>query len=404
MISVTEAKAIISKKIQPLPMVLMPIDDSVGYELANDIIAPINVPSFVQSSMDGYAFAFNAINAQQLLQIKDIVKAGAPQQISINENEAVRIFTGAPLPKGADTVLMQEKAVVENGHLNLNNLTIELGTNARPIGADVKKGAIALQKGSLLTPAAIGYLASLGITTLPVIKKPRVQIILTGDELQTIGKALNFGQIYESNSHTLLAALKQMGINQVEVVTVPDTLTAISTALKLALENADLILFTGGVSVGDYDFVIEATKANQVEQLFHKIKQKPGKPLFMGVKGEKVVCGLPGNPASVLSCFYNYVTVVLAQLSGKNYNVTRVKAILKNSYQKPLGLTHFLKGRFEICASNEHGDSIYEVTILEGQESFKMNSFALANCFVELAEALTEVNQGDAVFINLFPG
>jgi len=403
MISVTEAKEIIKSKIGRLPSIVIPIDEAVGFVLDQDIVSPINVPFFVQSSMDGYAFAFESIQHFSALEITKEIQAGASQQISIAKNQSTRIFTGAPLPEGADTVLMQEKATLENGALVVSGLEIEKGINTRPIGADIQKGAVAVKKGTLLTPATIGFLASIGITEVAVIKKPSIQIILTGNELQTIGTALKFGQIYESNSHTLLAALKQIGIESVNVVTVPDNLNTISAILELAIEKSDLILLTGGVSVGDYDFVLASTKLNGVEQLFHKIKQKPGKPLYLGKKGEKVICGLPGNPASVLSCFYNYLLLVLDQMTGTHNVSPIVKATLMNGYKKPIGLTHFLKGMYELDTEVNDGNSISKVTILDGQESYKMNSFALANCFVELPEDVIEVKKDEEVMINLFP-
>jgi molybdopterin molybdotransferase len=403
MISVTEAKEIIKSKIGRLTSIIKPIDEAVGFILDQDIFSQINVPSFVQSSMDGYAFAFESIKHFSVLEITELIQAGASKQSVISKNNAVRIFTGAPLPEGADTVLMQEKAIIENGALVVAGLEIEKGLNARPIGADIQKGALALQKGTLLTPASIGFLASIGICEVAVIKKPTVQIILTGNELQALGNELNFGQIYESNSHTLKAALHQVGMHDVEIKSVEDDLNAITNAVRKALEKFDLILMTGGVSVGDYDFVLKATKANNIDQLFHKIKQKPGKPLYLGMNGEKVICGLPGNPSSVLSCFYNYVLLVLDQLSGTQLLLPQVKAIVSNDYKKPIGLTHFLKGKFEMIEELNNTNPYYQVTILDGQESFKMNSFALANCFIELPEEATVVNAGEEVLLTLFP-
>ena len=311
MISVTAAKDLIRAQIFPLLSVVKPIDDAVGFVLTEDILSPINVPAFVQSSMDGYAFSFDGIQSNSSLTITAIVQAGDANKHKILPTEAVRIFTGAPLPEGADTVLMQEKAIVDGNNLTLADIDLKKGTNARSIGADINKGAIALSKGTLLSPAAIGFLASIGIVKVEVINKPSINIILTGNELQDIGQELNFGQIYESNSHTLLAALNQLGIFNVTVEKVTDSLAAITNTIHASLENYDLTLMTGGVSVGDYDFVLEATKANQVTQIFHKIKQKPGKPLFLGKKENKIICGLPGNPASVLSCFYNLNNVFL---------------------------------------------------------------------------------------------
>jgi molybdopterin molybdotransferase len=395
MISVTTAKELICAQIFPLSSVVKPIDDAVGFVLTADILSPINVPAFLQSSMDGYAFSFEGVQPNSSLTITAIVQAGDANKHKIATTEAVRIFTGAPLPEGADTVLMQEKAIVDGNNLTFVDIDFKKGTNARPIGADINKGAIALKKGTVLSPAAIGFLASIGITEVEVINKPSINIILTGNELQDIGQELHFGQIYESNSHTLLAALKQLGIVKVTIEKVTDSLEAITNSIHKSLEHYDLTLMTGGVSVGDYDFVLEATKVNQVTQIFHKIKQKPGKPLFLGKKENKIICGLPGNPASVLSCFYNYVTLILDQLSGTQTVLLNKQALLTNAYKKPAGLTHFLKGLYD--ATNN------KATILDGQESFKMNSFALANCFIELPETVSDVNINEEVLIHLFP-
>ena len=394
MVSVSAAKTIIKEQISPLGSISMNLDEAVGFIIDEDIISPIDVPSFVQSSMDGYAFAFESIQQYSALEITAVIQAGAVPQTAISINNAVRIFTGAPLPEGTDTVLMQEKATIENGALVVAGLEIEKGLNARPIGADIQKGAIAIQKGTLLSTGSIGFLASLGITQVSVIKKPTVNIILTGNELQDIGKDLLHGQIYESNSHTLKAGLKTVGINQVNICKVADQLEAVTAAIKESLSNFDLTIVTGGISVGDFDFVLEACQQNKVEQLFHKVKQKPGKPLYIGKKGTKVICALPGNPASVLSCFYNYVCIVLDQLSNTKTEMKTIHAILNNSYTKPAGLTHFLKGLYSYDSN--------EVIILEGQESFKMSAFVRANCFVELPEALTEISSCELVKVHLF--
>lgn len=392
MISVEEAKNLIRENIKSLGSIKLKLDDAVDYVLAEDVYSPINYPSFIQSSMDGYAFAYDDI--KEGLEISGVIQAGSTTNMRIEKGQAVRIFTGAPLPKRADTVLIQEKANIEGKTLIVLDDQLQKGANARPIGADIKLNDLALEKGSLLTPGAIGFLASIGITEVAVYKKPFIHIILTGNELTPIGNDLIFGKIYESNSHTLKAALEIAGFKQIEVSIIEDSLKETTEALKTSLEKFDLTLFNGGISVGDYDFVLESCNANKVEQIFHKIKQKPGKPLYIGKKGDKVVCGLPGNPASVLSCYYNYITIVLDQLSNTRTAMQTANAILLNPYRKPAGLTHFLKGLYN--ASNN------EVQILEGQESFKMKSFAIANCFVELPEALTSVESKQVVKIHLF--
>lgn len=392
MISVEEAKNLIRKNITSLGPIKIKLEDAVGYVLAEDIYSPIHFPSFVQSSMDGYAFAYKDI--ENGLVLNGVIQAGDDNALQLQKGQAVRIFTGAPLPNGADTVLMQEKASVVGNQLIVLDEHLQKGINARPIGADIQQGALAFEKDSLLTPGAIGFLASIGVTELAVFKKPFIHIILTGNELTPVGDALHFGKIYESNSHTLKAALRLAGFNQIEVSVIEDNLHATKQALKNSLEKYDLTLFTGGISVGDFDFVLEACEANEVEQIFHKIKQKPGKPLYIGKKEKKVVCGLPGNPASVLSCYYNYISIVLDQLANTSTEMTVMSAKLLNHYKKSKGLTHFLKGFYD--AKNN------EVVILDGQESFKMRSFAIANCFVELSEEVTEVEAKQLVKVHLF--
>lgn len=390
--SVEEAKSLIRSNLERLPAVQVKLDNAVGYALAEDIYSPIDFPSFVQSSMDGYAFAYDPL--QHDFELIGIIQAGAQINLQLEKGKAVRIFTGAPLPLGADTVLVQEKAKVEGSKLMVLDDQLKKGANARPIGADIHKNALALEKGTILTPGAIGFLSSLGVDQVSVIKKPTIHLILTGNELVPVGAALNFGEIYESNSHTLKAALTKAGLNQIEITFIGDSFEATSKALKHSLEQFDLTIFTGGISVGDFDFVLEACNANGVEQVFHKIKQKPGKPMYVGKKGPKVVCGLPGNPASVLSCFYNYVSIVLDQLSNTKIGMKTTQAVLLNHYQKPEGLTHFLKGLYDASKN--------EVQILEGQESFKMRSFAVANCFVEIPELTTIVETNQIVKVHLF--
>ena len=394
MVSVLKAKTIIRQQISSLDSVIMNLDDAIGYAVNEDIISPINVPSFIQSSMDGYALAFNDVQNTTSFTITETVQAGDANVKTVQKNKAVRIFTGAPLPEGADTVLMQEKAKIEGNQLFVLDEKLQKGTNARSIGADLQKGAIAVKKGTILTPGAIGLLASLGITKVSVTRKPTINIILTGNELQDIGKPLTPGQIYESNSHTLKAGLNRFGIKEVNFIKVADHLEAVTEAIKVSLNKFDLTILTGGISVGDFDFVLEACQQNKVEQLFHKVKQKPGKPLYIGKKESKVVCALPGNPASVLSCFNHYVSVVLDQLSNTSLEMKTVQASLTNTYSKPIGLTHFLKGLYNNVTN--------EVTILEGQESFKMSAFAIANCFVELPEDLLDIRSNEFVKVHLF--
>lgn len=394
MVSVEEAYNIIRQNIQPLAAKPIKLEEAAGFVLDTDIFSPVNVPGFLQSSMDGYAFAYTPGYQDTPLQITGMLQAGSSELLEVTVGKTVRIFTGALLPEGADTVVMQEKTIFQNHSITITDSNLLPGVNVRQIGADILKDSLALTKGTLLTPATIGLLASMGLSEVTVINQPSVHIIVTGNELQAIGKPLTSGQVYESNSHMLVAALQQLGIKKISVEKVTDSLDNITTAIQNSISLSNLTLLVGGISVGDYDFVLEATQRNGVEPLFYKVKQKPGKPLYLGKKGKQVVVALPGNPASALSCFYLYVTRIIDALSGTQNAPLIESAKIINDYQKPAGLTHFLKGYYNSKQK--------QVELLTGQESFKMNSFAQANCFVELGETITAIKKDEVVKIHLW--
>lgn len=391
MINVTEAKDIIERNCIKLAPVLLPVIEASGYVLAADIFAEFDIPSFDQSSMDGYAIAFNG--SENPFKVNGEMAAGSTADLQVNYGEAARIFTGAPLPKNTDTVVMQEKVQLLNNTIVITDTTLAKGLNVRLKGAEVKAGALAMQKGGLLSPAAIGFLAGIGVTEVLVYALPVVSIIVTGNELQKPGNPLLPGQVYESNSYSLTTALQQAGIKIIKVFYAADNLNELKNTLQTALENSDIVLLTGGVSVGDYDFVVRAAELCSIKQQFHKIKQKPGKPLYFGKLGNKLIFGLPGNPASVLNCYYNYVVLALQLLSGKNGGLQKVEATLTKSYAKLPGLTHFLKGAYL--------DG--KATPLTAQESFKLNSFALADCLICLEEAHADYIEGETVTVYLLP-
>ncbi|QXV65955.1 molybdopterin molybdotransferase MoeA [Mucilaginibacter sp. 21P] len=391
MISVEEAKALVIKNITALPPVTIPLSEAAGHVLAADIFAICDIPAFRQSSMDGYALRYSDKNVA--LPIKGEMYAGVPEPFTIEPGEACRIFTGGPLPEGADTVVMQENVSVSDGRLKIVSDGLNPGDNVRKKGAEIRSGELAMQKGTYLTPAAIGFLAGTGICEVSVYPSPKVAVILTGKELQQPGHPLAFGQVYDSNSYSLSAALKLVGVKTIIYYYVDDNLMELKDTLAKAITDNDMVLLTGGVSVGDYDFVVKAADLCGVAQIFHKVKQKPGKPLYFGKMNDKVIFGLPGNPSSVLSCFYNYVSLAIAGLSQQPDKVKFLTATLGHAIKKPAGLTHFLKGTYTdgVAAS------------LGAQESFRLSSFAHANCLIRLAESQDSFAQGDAVSVLLLP-
>jgi molybdopterin molybdotransferase len=390
-ITVAEAKHIISTNVTVLKPVTVSLLHARGKVLAADVFATVDIPAFPQSAMDGYAFAFDDL--QKELIIEGEMAAGSSFPIEVTEGKAIRIFTGAPVPAGADTVVMQEKVKTENGVLIIEDEKLQRNSNVRPIGSEIKAGELALPKGSLLTAAAIGFLAGIGVTEVSVIPDPVISIILTGNELQEPGKPLSYGQVYESNSFGLTAALESLHLPVHQVYKAEDDPEVLTAILQHALNESDLVLLTGGVSVGDYDFVLQAAEKCGVTQQFHKVKQRPGKPLFFGTKNEKVVCGLPGNPSSVLTCFYEYVTEALAIQTKRPLQLKTVQTLLAKDCKKAPGLTHFQKAYYD-------GQTVLPLT---AQESYKLNSFATANCLLVLDREKEEYKINDPVSIHLLP-
>lgn len=391
MIHVQKAKELIAESIKPPEPVSVRLTDAIGLVLAEDVFSPYDIPAYPQSSMDGYAFAFEEGKLTYVLDGE--MAAGSNHQFQLKPGFAVRIFTGAAVPSGADTVLMQEKSAVQDGHLQLTDLLLKKGDNFRQAGSEIQKGAKALPKGHSLNAASIGFLAGMGISSVMAYPKPRVAILVTGNELQLPGKPLEYGQVYDSNSLTLKACLSQLYINGVDIFSCGDDLFQLQSILENALQRADLILMTGGVSVGDYDFTMDAFESCGVKKVFHKVRQKPGKPLLFGTKEEKLVFGLPGNPASVLTCFYEYVIPAIGRLMHSPIAIECKQVPLEHDHQKPEGLTHFLKAWY-------NGQTI---SLQKGQESYKLSSYAASNCLAVFPEGETTFQKDQLIEVHLLP-
>jgi molybdopterin molybdotransferase len=393
MIKVEEARKLIRENVSPAMPVKTDILAAGNHVLAKDVFASADFPPFNQSSMDGFAFAYQDWNKTNALPIEGEVAAGRIGEVHLRTKSAIRIFTGAAVPAEADTVVMKEKVKEENGRLLIIDDKLERGNNVRPVGAEIKKGELALPAGTLLGPAAIGFLTGIGITEVEIYRDPVVTILITGNELKQPGEVLELGQVFDSNSFSLRTVLRQLDIHDVSIVKVIDDPKLLDEALAAALDRSDMVLLTGGVSVGDYDFVVQSTEHCGVTQVFHKINQRPGKPLYFGMKQKKVVFGLPGNPSSVLTCFYEYVIPAIENLTGKRNIVKSFRAPLKNDYIKNASLSFFLKGHYD-------GN---EAAPLEAQESYRMSSFAKSNCLIYFDEEAKTYKKGELVEVHLLP-
>ena len=390
LVSVSQARALIASSLPQIKPSLKELMHSTGLAAAEDIFSPLDIPAFDQSSMDGYAIYAEDIKGP--LAVQGVIAAGDGNPELLQRNHAMRIFTGAPLPAGADTIVMQEKVVVDASGITVTDTDIGIGTHVRKLGSELKKGELVLKKGTVTTAPVTGLLASLGISSISVYPRLAVCLIATGNELQMPGQPLERGQVYESNIYFLQAALKPYAENLKSALYVRDDLEAIQEALAGALRDNDMVILTGGVSVGDYDFVRKAADQLGIHCKFHKVKQKPGKPLYFGTRENKIIFGLPGNPASVVSCFYEYVLPAVRYMLHLPQEEL-VTAVLKDDFKKVKGLTQFLK------AYIEEG----EVEILEAQESYRLRSFAVANCLVALDENRLDYEKGETVMVRLLP-
>lgn len=393
MISVNDAINKIKSATNLLLPVKLPLSEAAGLVLAENAFARCSVPNFNQSAMDGYALRFDDLLKTKEFYVSQEIAAGDRDITLIKGQNAVRIFTGAMLPQQLDTVVMQEKVELQDNRITVLDNELTKGSNVRLTGSEINKGDLALAEGSLLTPAAIGFLAGVGTKDVLVYPKPSVHIIVTGKELVKAGEELGEGQVYESNSLLLQTALKQFHIDTISVDFIGDDLEGTKKAIAKALIHSDLILLTGGVSVGNYDFVVKAAEACGIEQLFHKVKQRPGKPLYSGRKNKKIIFGLPGNPAAVLSCFYNYVVVAIERMTGRKNLLEKKWLPLAESFSKKIKLTQFLKARFDEK----------NVTPLPAQESFRLSSFSLANCLIVLPEEKLDFVEGEVVETLVLP-
>ncbi len=391
MITVEEALSLVDKTIFPSnKKETLSVLKSLNYVLFEDVFSPINMPPFRQSAMDGYAVCIHDKNEYTVI---DEVKAGDGHHPVLKAGEAVRIFTGSAIPDTSNAVVIQEKVLVDGNKITVEN-AIPINDNIRPLGEQVKKGETALKKGVKLNPAAIGFLTSLGITKVNVYKKPSIAIIVTGNELVEAGNPLSYGKIYESNSGMLLNAINNLGFKDITLHKVEDDYSKTLSQLDTLITNNDMVVITGGISVGDYDFVGKALLELDVNQIFYKVKQKPGKPLFFGKKDDTIIFALPGNPAAALSCSYIYVNTALQKMSGNlNYSLVKTKARSTLSYTKKGDRAQFLKAIYQ---NNK-------VTILEGQSSAMLQTFALANALVYVPADVYNINIDDEIEVICLP-
>ncbi|WP_311791504.1 MULTISPECIES: molybdopterin molybdotransferase MoeA [Pantoea] len=398
LISLEEAQAKMLAQLQPLrDRVSVPLADAVGRITALPVTSPIDVPPFDNSAMDGYAVRLADIQADRPLQVAGKAFAGAPFNGDWPAGSVVRIMTGAPVPSGCDAVVMQEETREVDGGIVIN-APVKAGQNIRLIGEDIRRDQPVLAAGVRLGAAELPLLASLGLAEVSVLRKLRVAVFSTGDELQPVGQPLAPGQIYDTNRFTVSLMLRKLGCEVIDMGIIKDDPQALRRAFEEADRQADVVISTGGVSVGEADFT--KTMLDELGVItFWKLAIKPGKPFAFGRLAGSWFCGLPGNPVSAAVTFYQLVQPLLAALTGQSASPLppRLRARAASRLKKSPGRLDFQRGVMSRGADGE-----LEVRSTGHQGSHVFSSFAAANCFIVLERERGAVEPGEWVEVEPF--
>ena len=374
---------------------------SLGRVLARDVHSTVDVPSHRNSAMDGYALAGRELPSESSASFEIIGTswAGRPFMGAVGQGQCVRIMTGATVPEATDTVVMHEHVRLENGRAVIE-AGHRAGQHVRPVGEDIRRGELALAAGCVLTPARLGVLASVGVGEVQVRRRPRVAFFSTGDELRPVGTELAPGQIYDSNRYSLAGMLARLGVEVIDLGVVPDTREDTLRAFETAAAQADAIVTSGGVSVGEADYVTE-TLERHGEFGFWKVAMKPGKPVAFGRFRKAVFFGLPGNPVSVMVTFYQLVRPALRALAGvaDAEPPILVRATCETRLRKAPGRLEFQRG---VLARRPEGG--YTVRSTGHQGSGVLRSMSEANCFIVLPLEQGDVQPGTEVEVQPFAG
>ncbi|PJC87494.1 molybdopterin molybdotransferase [Vibrio sp. HA2012] len=398
LMSIEEAQQKMLASVSTTPSILaLPLEQAPGYVLADDVFSPLFVPPFDNSAMDGYAVRMKDLHHHDILPLAGKAFAGQPFNEEWPDGTCIRIMTGAKIPNGCDAVIMQEETTETETGIQFQTSGIKKGSNIRPRGDDISQGDIVLEQGIRLTPRDIPMLASLGITTVSVYSKPKVAVFSTGDELRAPGEPLAEGQIYDSNRYGLKAMLQNFGCEVTDLGIIPDCPDKLRAAFSEAQAIADLVITSGGVSVGEADYTKDILQESG-EIHFWKIAIKPGKPFAFGKLNTAFFCGLPGNPVSAAVTAYVLVQPMIARLSGHKYWQAPVSfpATSKNIFRKKPGRTDYQRGVYTVK------DGKFEVETTGNQSSGAFRSMSQANCFVILEQDRGKIEAGEVVQIQPF--
>lgn len=398
MISFDQAQSLILNQSEPLQTVLHPFTDSIGYFLAKPISANCDMPRFDQSAVDGYAVRLKDLQDASpdnpvSLKLIGEVAAGSEKVPTLKERTTIRVLTGGRIPRSADAVVMKEVCVVEEPVVKFTAPARPDG-NIRFRGEEFRKGDPILCIGTRITPPVIGMMASIGVKSVTVRRPPRISIVVTGNEVLPPGKKLKKGQIHDSNSFTVSAALRRIGINEINTLYSSDSTEHLRQTLQQAEQDVDVVITIGGVSVGEYDLVKELLNQSGVETIFWRIAVKPGMPMFFGVKQtrqnkKKMFFGLPGNPVSALLLHQLLVKPALEKMMGNTQPIPMtIDATLKGNLKKKPGRLEWIRAKL----INEN--NVRYAIPLSGQGSHMLSGLAGADCLIRFPENESILSEG----------
>ncbi len=402
MLTVAEAKEVILAAVRPRAEVAAPLAETLDCVLARDVASPVNLPMWDNSAVDGYAVRASDVseaneNNPIHLRVVTRVPAGTTAKVTVEPRTCGRIFTGAPIPEGADAVVMQEDTHPHHeGYIAVTE-SVEPGENIRRAGDDVTKNEVVLRAGTRLGPPQLGLAAALAMSQLVIHSRPRVGVLVTGAEIVEPGRAVRDSQVYDANSYALCAFVKQAGCEPVELGIADDTREDLHEKIDYGLSECDAVITVGGVSVGEHDLVKDVLTELGCEQRFWKIAMRPGKPFVFAKREAKLVFGLPGNPVSAGVTFLMLVRPALQKMRGlTEIDLPTVTAEAAEDFVNSGNRPHYMRASLQ-----RHGEK-WLVKPMPNQGSHAISSFANAGCLVEVPEATTIPSGQSARAIRLF--
>lgn len=392
------ARRMVLSQVPSLPQETLPHSQALGRVLGRQIVSSLDLPPFANSAMDGYAVqARDLQNSPQTLRLLEVVGAGETATQEVVSGSCIKIMTGAPLPPGADCVVMREETHEHNNQVEFLETASE-GQNVRSVGNDVRRGEVVFEPGTVVNGAVHAMLAALGEAQVEVFKRPRVAIVVTGKELVDVETPLEAGQIRDSNSWALRGLVEECGCDVASVHRTGDDADEVRAVLRSALEDADVLISSGGVSAGDFD-PIRDVLLSDAEVHFWKVAMKPGKPLMFASLEGKPVFALPGNPVSVMVAFEEFVRPGLLKMAGRRaWKRVEVEAMLEHEIKSPQGRTEYVRARLE-----EGSDGLLAV-VSGDQNSGRLSTMARANALIEIGPDVSFLLSGSRVRAKLLGG